>query len=210
LLKAGKAREAVAAYSAAVTAAPYIAVLYGNRAAALLQCGSVNLALRDGQKCVALDPAYVKGYSRIATAWQQKGRLCTALDVCATALAVIDDSDDAGKKKAAADKQYFVAERARILAAVEERLAAGLHATAATGHKESLSTTAASAAQVSSSGGDDSASDRDSDSNSSGDERGPDDAGAESAAAISVAGTSCDACLFESHSTHTQRAPCCL
>ena len=123
LLKQGKAAEATLAYTAAIKAAPYTAVLYGNRAAARLQCHQYCAALRDGQKCVALDPSYLKGYSRIAAALSALGRLGSAMDACASALRLIDE-EDGGVKKAAADKHYFQMELAKLRAEAASKLAA--------------------------------------------------------------------------------------
>ena len=96
LLKQGKAAEATLAYTAAIKAAPYTAVLYGNRAAARLQCH---------QYCAAL------------------GRLGSAMDACASALRLIDE-EDGGAKKAAADKHYFQMELAKLRAEAASKLAA--------------------------------------------------------------------------------------
>jgi tetratricopeptide (TPR) repeat protein len=68
-LTAGKVREAIAKYTAAIQAAPEWPVPYLNRALAYLKLpGSLALAEQDARKAAALDPSNVKARYRIAQA----------------------------------------------------------------------------------------------------------------------------------------------
>jgi tetratricopeptide (TPR) repeat protein len=66
--RAGGFRTAISAYSSAIDLDPDMVVLYSNRSAAYLANSESSKALRDAQKCVELDPAFAKGYSRLASA----------------------------------------------------------------------------------------------------------------------------------------------
>jgi hypothetical protein len=117
LLKSGKAAEAAQAYTDAVALTPYNHVLYGNRAAARLQCGHHVAALRDAQRSASLDPSYLKAYSRISTAYCGMGRILSALDACRAALEIMADAGEGGGGgggAAAADLSYFRHEAARL------------------------------------------------------------------------------------------------
>jgi tetratricopeptide (TPR) repeat protein len=118
LLKAGKLDDAIAMYTGAVVMAPHNHVMYGNRAAALLQRHQFPQALLDAQTCVQLEPTYYKGYSRIMSAYLGMGRLASALDACNAALAVLEEDGSA------VDKKYFAGEHEKLVAAVRAAVAA--------------------------------------------------------------------------------------
>jgi tetratricopeptide (TPR) repeat protein len=59
---------AIQHYSAAIEIDPENIVLYSNRSAAYLANSDKSNALYDAQKCIDLDPKFVKGYTRYAAA----------------------------------------------------------------------------------------------------------------------------------------------
>ena len=58
----------------AIELAPDVAILYGNRAAANLMLGRYKAALQDGLTAVKLDPAYSRGYHRLAKTYTTIGK----------------------------------------------------------------------------------------------------------------------------------------
>lgn len=62
-------------YDEAIKLCPDNASYYGNRSACYMMLGNYKKALEDAQKSVALDPAFTKGYIRIA-------KCCIALGIC--------------------------------------------------------------------------------------------------------------------------------
>jgi len=73
-----KARDfprAIAAYTEAINAQPDNHVLYSNRSAAYAGLERWAEASADGQKCVQLDPTFVKGYHRAGLAMLNTGEL---------------------------------------------------------------------------------------------------------------------------------------
>ena len=64
---------ALARYTEATLAAPEHAVMHSNRAAAFLALGCFRDAERSAKRCVALDPTFVKGYTRAAEALRLLG-----------------------------------------------------------------------------------------------------------------------------------------
>merc|ERR1712002_879255 len=63
---------AVKAYSEAIKRNPEDAKIFSNRAAAYSKLMEFNLALKDCDKCIELDPNFIKGHIR-------KGHICIAL-----------------------------------------------------------------------------------------------------------------------------------
>merc|ERR1712046_335801 len=66
LFKEGMYPEAVAKYSEAMKRNPKAHVPYSNRAACYQKLMEWQLALKDADKCVEMDPTFVKGWSRKA------------------------------------------------------------------------------------------------------------------------------------------------
>jgi tetratricopeptide (TPR) repeat protein len=63
----GEYQSAIDHFSKAITlggSKEFLKVLYSNRSAAYLKLNRVDLALNDGNKCVELDSAWAKGYTR--------------------------------------------------------------------------------------------------------------------------------------------------
>lgn len=59
-------KGALTMYDEAIKLCPDNASYYGNRSACYMMLGNYKKALEDAQKSVALDPAFTKGYIRIA------------------------------------------------------------------------------------------------------------------------------------------------
>merc|ERR1719284_2182816 len=64
LFKAGKYPEAIAKYSDAMKRDPTAATPYSNRAACYQKLMEWQLALKDAETCVTMDPKFAKGWSR--------------------------------------------------------------------------------------------------------------------------------------------------
>jgi stress-induced-phosphoprotein 1 len=94
-LQRGDFGGAVAAYTAAIAACPHHHVLYGNRAAARIGLRAFDDAIRDAEACISLEPAYIKGFARLATALAGRGDVVAALDACGEGLAAVDEFADA-------------------------------------------------------------------------------------------------------------------
>ena len=68
LFKAGEYLKAAAAYTKAIKAEPKNHVFYSNRSQAFLKLSKCGKAVEDADKCIALEPTFVKGYHRKASA----------------------------------------------------------------------------------------------------------------------------------------------
>merc|ERR1711988_254031 len=66
LFKEGKYPEAVAKYSEAMKRNPKAHVPYSNRAACYQKLMEWQLALKDADTCVGMDPSFIKGWTRKA------------------------------------------------------------------------------------------------------------------------------------------------
>ena len=76
-LRAGDLNGALKAYSDAIDLDPTCAIFYANRAAVYTKLAgteNLELAIADCQESVALDPGYVKAYSRLGLAYYHLGR----------------------------------------------------------------------------------------------------------------------------------------
>lgn len=74
LFKSGKYDEAVEKYSDGLAVDPTNHLLLSNRSLALCSGGRFDEAVSDAKECVRLQPTFVKGYYRLATAYLQQGR----------------------------------------------------------------------------------------------------------------------------------------
>ena len=63
-LQAGDYDSAIAAYTQAIAIDPSDHVFFSNRSAAYLSKGDAANALKDGSKCIDINPSWAKGYSR--------------------------------------------------------------------------------------------------------------------------------------------------
>ena len=66
--------HAITHYTSALSVDPSHVILYSNRSAAYLSNREKSKALQDGKKCIELDPAFIKGHSRVAAALYSLGR----------------------------------------------------------------------------------------------------------------------------------------
>jgi len=66
LYKAKNYRDALAKYSTAIELGPSVAAYYSNRAACYLMLGQPTKGLEDAKTCVEKDPAFTKGWARLA------------------------------------------------------------------------------------------------------------------------------------------------
>lgn len=72
--------EAIRCYSEAIGIDPDNCVFYSNRSAAYMKADSKSKALWDAEKCVALDPNFIKGYNRLGVAQQSLNRYYDAME----------------------------------------------------------------------------------------------------------------------------------
>lgn len=78
--KKGNYLKAAALYTRAIKEEPENAVLYSNRAAALIKLNKVTKALADAEECIRLNPEWEKGYFRKAGALEAMDKYPQALD----------------------------------------------------------------------------------------------------------------------------------
>ena len=86
-----KYEEAVELYTKGLELDSENHILYGNRAAAYLKLERFVNALRDAQMSVQLEPKWIKGYHRAATAYIALGRLNEAIEQYEKALQIKPD-----------------------------------------------------------------------------------------------------------------------
>jgi tetratricopeptide (TPR) repeat protein len=87
----GKYNEAVDLYSKGIELDGENHILYGNRAASYLKMEMYVQALRDAQMSVQIEPKWIKGYHRAATAYIALGRLNEAIEQYEKALQIKPD-----------------------------------------------------------------------------------------------------------------------
>ena len=111
--------SAIRYYSMAVDIDPDNHVLYSNRSAAYLSLGDAkSKALADANKCIALRPDWVKGYSRKGAAEHALGRFDAAIETLSSAARMAPDDEAIARnlrtaKEAAERDRAVKAERAR-------------------------------------------------------------------------------------------------
>lgn len=96
-LQEGNTSLAIENYTKAINADGSNHVYYSNRSAAYLKKGDAHNALEDAQACIALNPAFAKGYSRKGAALHSLKRLNDAISAYEEGLAKFPT--DAGLKK---------------------------------------------------------------------------------------------------------------
>lgn len=98
----GEYNKAIEHFSNAITSGgdkEFLKVLYSNRSAAYLKVNKINEALSDGNKCIELDNAWPKGYSRKGDALYSQKKYTDAYNVYNTGLRA-SPSDSTLKEKA--------------------------------------------------------------------------------------------------------------
>lgn len=88
LLSRGDYQGAVDAYTEAIKQDPTDKIFYSNRSAAYASMQKFRKALKDGHKCVELDPTFAKGYGRVAAALHGLERFGGAFEFYTKGLAV--------------------------------------------------------------------------------------------------------------------------
>ena len=92
--KAQEFLKAAASYTKAIKAEPDNHVFYSNRSQAFLKLSKVNKALEDAEKCISLNPSFVKGYHRKASALHAGERTDDAVEVLLTAIEMGLDNNE--------------------------------------------------------------------------------------------------------------------
>lgn len=80
-LAADNFEEAIAAYTEAINLDPSNHVLFSNRSAAYAKAGKYELALKDADQTIALNPTWAKGYSRKGSALSYMEKYVDAFEV---------------------------------------------------------------------------------------------------------------------------------
>lgn len=80
-LAAGNFEEAIATYTEAIDLDPSNHVLFSNRSAAYAKAGKYELALKDADQTIALNPTWAKGYSRKGSALSYMEKYMEAFEV---------------------------------------------------------------------------------------------------------------------------------
>ena len=93
--KSGDSIGAIKCYSEAIFQNPTDAKLYSNRAACFTKLMSFDLALKDCNKCIELDPGFAKGYRRKAKALQAMGQISKAMATYEKALEIESNCSEA-------------------------------------------------------------------------------------------------------------------
>uniref|UniRef100_A0A061S0W4 Tetratricopeptide repeat protein 1-like n=1 Tax=Tetraselmis sp. GSL018 TaxID=582737 RepID=A0A061S0W4_9CHLO len=86
--------KAAALYSRAIKEDPNNAVLFSNRAEALLQLKKVTKALQDAEECIKLKPDWEKGYFRKGSVLESMERYAEALEAYEHAASLKPDNRD--------------------------------------------------------------------------------------------------------------------
>jgi len=89
-----KWKEAIESYTKALEQDPFDHVFYSNRSACYAESEEFDKALRDAERCIALNPQFAKGYSRKGHALYHLGRY-TEMEAAAKAGTSIDQSSSA-------------------------------------------------------------------------------------------------------------------
>ncbi|RHY02593.1 hypothetical protein DYB25_009162 [Aphanomyces astaci] len=116
--KKGKFAEAIEKYSDAITLDPTNHVYYSNRSAAFLGQLHYQDAADDGEKCVTLNPQFVKGYHRYALGLKGIKQYAKALEVLKAGQKVDFDNKDLNR---------LINEIEPLLAKVEHARRSGLN-----------------------------------------------------------------------------------
>jgi len=91
--------KAVGAYSEAIKRNPEDAKIFSNRAAAYSKLMEFNLAMKDCDRCIELDPSFIKGHLR-------KGHICIALKNYQKALEAFEKAQEIDKTNQEAIEGY--------------------------------------------------------------------------------------------------------
>ena len=92
--KAGDFLKAAASYTKAIKAEPGNHVFYSNRSQAFLKLSKVQKALEDAEKCIELNPEFVKGYHRKAASLHASQKTEEACEVLLTAIELGLDNNE--------------------------------------------------------------------------------------------------------------------
>ena len=76
----GNIEKSIDLYTQAITIDPDNHILYSNRSASYMKLNSISKSLHDAEKCLELNPNFVKGYNRLGLAQQHLTRYEAAID----------------------------------------------------------------------------------------------------------------------------------
>jgi len=106
LYKLKSYRDALAKYSEAIDLCPQCASFYGNRSACYLMLGQPRQALEDAKTSTSLDPAFEKGWTRLA-------RCCVLMGDTVTARQALTKLGELGGENVAEQRNVDLVERLR-------------------------------------------------------------------------------------------------
>jgi len=95
LFKEGKYSDAVKVYTEAIKRNPESPKIYSNRAGAYTKLAAFDLAVRDCDKCIKLDPKFIKGFIRKGYALKGMMQLDNAMDAFQKATEIDENCQEA-------------------------------------------------------------------------------------------------------------------
>merc|ERR1719354_600353 len=106
LFQSGILERAIEKYTEAISYNPYCATYYSNRSFANFKMEYYHAALLDASKSIEIDPSYVKGYYRRASANMALGKLKEAIKDFKCVIKVAPTDAQARKKCESCEKEY--------------------------------------------------------------------------------------------------------
>merc|ERR1711962_179996 len=131
LYKAKNYRDALQKYSEAIDLCPQWSAFYGNRSACYLMLGQPKLALEDAKTATNLDPAFIKGWSRLAKCSIMLGDTVTARQALSRVgqegEAELKNIDNLDRMKAESNNAYNVKDFRKALYCIDKCLEIATH-----------------------------------------------------------------------------------
>ena len=119
--QAGDLQEAIQFYSQAIELDPDNYIYYSNRCAAYMKTDSKSKALKDAERCVELNPSFVKGYSRLGAAQQSLKRFEAAMDTFKKGIALDPNNQGLWSALVACQESFEADKKERFADAAVER-----------------------------------------------------------------------------------------
>lgn len=108
-------------YTQAIDLDPDNCTYYSNRSAAYMKADSKSKALKDAEKCVELNPSFVKGYSRLGVAQQALKRYENAIDTFKKGIELDANNQSLWAALVACQEKFQADKKERFAEAEQER-----------------------------------------------------------------------------------------
>lgn len=118
--RCGNFEVAIANYSNALELDPQNHLLLSNRSAANLKASNKSKALADAKACIAANPSFAKGFSRLGAAQQSLGRWKDAKESYEHVIKILDPENTAAKK-GIADCEEKIIEEEKLLEEAQQK-----------------------------------------------------------------------------------------